>query len=233
MAFNFVHKRNVIVIGRTGSGKSTLINRIVGEELLEAKFSFSSVTKEIEQIHGTLEIDSIKYDVCFIDTVGVHDGTSSNQKSNTQIISDIKEAITKRFTSGVNLILVTLNLQQLTAQDKEMFTMLRSNFQPAFWKLAVLVFTHCDLLNEKAIKQRIQDFKGNEETKEIAKSFGDQIITVGFPSLDDIKEEHKKERMKEMKVDVGKLHNTLKKAKSVEQPTNIVVSDWPWGCIIF
>ena len=226
MAFNFVHKRNVIVIGRTGSGKSTLINQIVGQKVLEERFSFSSVTKEIEQIQGTLEIDSKKYEVCFIDTVGVHDGTSSNQKSNAQIISDIKTAITERITSGVNLILVTLNLLQLSPQDKEMFTMFRSNFKPAFWKLAVLVFTHCDLLNERAIKQRIQDFKYNEETKEIAQSFGDQIITVGFPSLDDIKEEHKQTRLEEMKVDVGKLHDALKEANSAELPKNIAVSDW-------
>ena len=110
MAFSFVPKRNVIVIGRTGSGKSTLINKVVGQSVLKAKFSFSSVTKQIEQIAGNLEIDSQTYDITFIHTVGIHDGSLYDEKSNSQIIADIKKAITDRFTTGVNLILVTLNL---------------------------------------------------------------------------------------------------------------------------
>ena len=224
MAFSFVHKRNVIVIGRTGSGKSTLINKVIGQSVLKAKFSFSSVTKQIEQIAGNLEIDSQTYDITFIDTVGIHDGSLYDEKSNSQIIADIKKAITDRFTIGVHLILVTLNLQQLSGDDKEMFKMLQSRFKPTFWKIAVLVFTHCDLLNERAIKERISDFKTNKATRDIAEKFEDRIVTVGFPSLDDIKEEHKEKREEEMKRDVGKLHDVIENAQYLQPPKHIVTS---------
>ena len=219
MAFSFVEKRNIIVIGRTGSGKSTLINQIIGIDLLTAKFSFSSVTKEIEQIAGRLVIDSQAYDVTFIDTVGINDGTSTDEKTNKRIISDMKTAITDRFTSGINLILVTLNLQQrLTAVDIAMFKLLESNFKSKFWKLSALIFTHCDLLNEGAISERKRDFITNQATKEIAAKFEDRIVTVGFPSLKDIKQEYKEKRKKEMKDDLKKVHDLIQKAKAIEPP---------------
>ena len=105
-----------------------------------------------------------------------------------------------------------------------MIKMLQSRFKPTFWKIAVLVFTHCDMLKDKAIKERISDFKTNKATRDIAEKFEDRIVTVGFPSLDDIKEEHKEKREEEMKRDVRKLHDVIENAKSLEPPKHIVTS---------
>ena len=218
--FNFVEKRNVIVIGRTGVGKSTLINKIVGKDILEARYDFVSVTKDISQISGRLKIGAIEYDISFIDTRGVNDEKAPDDPTNFQIIFDIKKAVNSRLSSGVNLILITLKLGDVRPADKRMFRLLQTNFKPTFWKLAYLVFTHCDLLNEQAIEIRKQQFKANNE---IAQKFEDRILTVGFPNEKELKEEFKESVAGPMESDVAKLHNVIKLASVAEPPDQVVL----------
>ena len=218
----YFQKRNVIIIGRTGSGKSTLVNKIVGKEIIETKFSCHA---DIKQIAGKLEIDDQPYDITLVDTIGLDYAASGRNLSNTQILTVIQEAITDRLAHGVNLILITLNLQQLSVDDIKIFEMLQPHFKPKFWKLSILILTHCDLLSETAIKERIQDFKSNKAYKEIVEKFEGRIVTVGFFSLDHIKEENKEKINKEMQRDVRKLLDIIENAHLMELPKNIVSSN--------
>lgn len=225
MSCKFIEKRNIIVIGRIGTGKSTLINKVVGKERLKAGFSFSAITEEIKQIAGKLKIDECNssFDVTFIDTVGLNDGAAHHQKTNAEIMEDIKEAITDRLSHGVNLIIITLNIEErFTSYDKELFDLLQLNFKGKFWDLSILVFTHCDRLLDKKIEERLEIFKDDRVTKEIADKFGDRIVTVGFPCSDDYDESNAEEVEKKMKRDTGKLHKCIEKAAEMELPKYII-----------
>ena len=225
---SFNEIRNVLVIGKIGSGKSTLINNTVRKDLLEARFSFSRVTRQIQQIKGTMEIDKVPYGISFIDTIGLGDAagapSSSDNFTNPQVIASINKAIKDRFKDGLNLVIITINVQAYTKDDKEMFKILQSNFKPMFWKSAVLVFTHCDGMIESAVQQRINSFKNDEQTKDIAGKFEDRIETVGFPSLVETSEDIKATIIKDMERDVKKLHERIKNAALIN-PYQEIVSD--------
>ena len=225
-SYRYVEGRNIIVIGKMGCGKTTIINKIVGKDILLAKFSFSRVTRQIDQITGKLELENATYDINFIDTIGMDDAagspTSDNNFTNPHIIASIKKALKERFKNGLNLAIVTLNLQSYTRTDIDMFEMIQSNFTPMFWKIAVLVFTHCDGMVESAVQQRINSFKNDCLTKEIAAKFEDRIITVGFPSVKDFKEELKPILERDMERDVKKLHDHIMKANLLQPYEEII-----------
>ena len=56
---------NILVIGKSGVGKSTLINAVLGKERAKTGWGTTGVTKELEIYEGTKEL-------CFrlIDTIG-------------------------------------------------------------------------------------------------------------------------------------------------------------------
>ena len=216
-----------MVIGKIGTGKTTLINNIIGKDILKAKFSFSRVTHLTEQITGKLTLGQVTYDINFIDTIGLSDAvgapSSSDNFTNPQIIESIKIAIKERFKDGLSLVIITLNLQSYTKDDKDMFKILESNFKPLFWQLAILVFTHSDGMVEREVEQRVQSFKNDEQTRAIASKFEGRIITVGFPSLEIIKEDFKESLKRDMERDVQKLHEYIKIAVTT-QPYDEVVN---------
>ena len=205
------------MIEETGCGRSTLINNIVGQTVVKAKFSFCSVTVETVQVAVRMKIHSQTYDISFIEPSARF--WKYDHMSTAKTVAPLKEAISERFTSGVNLILILVNLEDRIRLD--MFKILQSEFKPAFWKASVLIFTHCDKLYEREVEERIINFKTNKVTKAIAERFQDKMITVGFPSLDYFSEQDKERIADKMKIDVNKLHDIITSAELIMSPKQI------------
>ena len=219
---NFAKIRNVIILGKIGSGKSTIINKVLGVECVEARFSFSRVTTEIRKVSRPIEVEGEKYHVNFIDTLGIFDSKSEVKKDNEKTMTDIKEAIKTHFSGGVNLIIVTANIAMLDALDIEIFKMLEDHFKAMFWKVCILVFTHRDKINRVTVKKKICDFKENAKSKFIASKFDERIYTVGFPPAEDIRDDHKDMLLKEIPIDIDNLRKVIANAKNMEPPEAIV-----------
>ena len=226
----FVPKRSVMVIGKVGCGKSTLINKIIGgpNNVFPAKRSFHRVTDRIRQTKGKKTIDEQSYEIFFMDTIGigdaVEDPSSEPVFSNPQIIAKIKTAIKDRFKDGINLIFVTLQYNSFKEDDKDMFKILQTQFKPAFWDLAVLVITHCENIKDWMLQQYIEELKSNEPA--ILK-FKDRIVTVGFPDLEtlDVPEEVKQQYKESMKKDVKKLDKFIRDAVDLEPYVEIACEE--------
>ena len=120
---------NILVIGPTGSGKSTLINNLLGKIVAEADHGASSVTGQVELHEG--EYEGIKIRV--YDTVGFGD---TEGKSNQSIIKEIADA------GEFDLVLVCVKMVSRADKDmKNMFTILRMKLNREMWKRSVIVLT--------------------------------------------------------------------------------------------
>ena len=177
--------RNVVVLGKTGCGKSSLCNMIIGRSYKKftSATSLSSVTKSVShQITQFERKGDEPLPVAIFDTMGLFD---TSMMSNLEIMKKVKQYANKYAPSGVNLILFVFKKGRFTPEEKEVFDFIAKRFGREISGISALVITHCDAMSEKAREELVEDFRKNEVTHEIANFMKQGIYTVGFPNEDD------------------------------------------------
>ncbi|KAI8353026.1 hypothetical protein B0O80DRAFT_452933 [Mortierella sp. GBAus27b] len=134
----------LMAIGKTGQGKSSLLNKIMGTSELKASASVRAVTKGIAERTGWGRFeDSRRVLVTLADTPGLAD-TEGDDEKNIPILKEYIKSVGKRIgvtafllvfkiDSGVDMILTILTT----------FDDIMKEF-PDFWDNVILVFTGCD-----------------------------------------------------------------------------------------
>lgn len=99
-----IQKRNIVVLGKSGSGKSTIANRIVGDEVFRVARSVDGVTKRPQYEETEYCKDDILYKIKMMDTVGLFDPSRDNKA----VIREAKEFFRKNTPEGLSLVLFVL-----------------------------------------------------------------------------------------------------------------------------
>lgn len=140
----------VSIIGRPNVGKSTLLNRILGEKIVITSDKPQTTRNRIQGIHNVPDAQ-----IVFIDTPGIHQARSRLNKYMVEVaVSSIRE---------VDLILFLVEANQKPGeQEQEIIDVLAGATAPVF-----LVINKVDLTEKGAVLERIAAYKDRFPFREI------------------------------------------------------------------
>ena len=202
------NKRSVIVIGVSGSGKSTVCNKIIGDNLFEVVQGFATGTQVINCKRKEVECAQKKLEITLVDTIGLFDAHKITKDS----VSKIKNAIED--VGGLNLVLFVIKFDRLTDAEVAMMKIIDENFKIlGVGKLSAAIITACELMDAAKRSEAITSFQKDNITKAFASYMEKGIYTVGFPDTSNMHEDFIPIMDSKMKTDTQKLLKLVEDAE--------------------
>ncbi|XP_062209062.1 translocase of chloroplast 101, chloroplastic-like [Phragmites australis] len=126
---------NVLVLGKTGVGKSATINSIFGEDKSKTN-AFLPATSSVKEVTGV--VDGVKFRV--VDTPGL--GTSAmDENSNRKVLNSVKKYM-KRCPLDVILYVDRIDAQRQDANSLSLFRGITSVLGQSIWSRTIITLTY-------------------------------------------------------------------------------------------
>ncbi|KAI0494322.1 immune-associated nucleotide-binding protein 9 [Dendrobium catenatum] len=173
---------NIVIVGRTGSGKSATGNSILKREAFLTGGGVVAVTCSSE-LRGTILNDGRIVNV--IDTPGLFDSSTSAEVISEEIVKCINLA-----KDGIHVVLMVFSLQsRFITEEKVSIEIMKSIFGDKIVDYIIIVLTHGDFLEsqKKSLKDYITHFP--ESMRNIIQSFKNRVIVLDNTTKDMIKRE--------------------------------------------
>ncbi|XP_022625637.1 GTPase IMAP family member 7-like isoform X2 [Seriola dumerili] len=184
----------IVLLGKTGAGKSNLCNTIFGDDVFKINHTAKSETTKCQSENKSVNGRRIT----LIDTPGFFDTNRSEEELKPEMARCITEC-----APGPHAFLILLKVEKYTEQEQAVINNISQYFSEEAFKHAVVVFTHGDQLPEG---MKIEEyFKDNKGLCDLVEKCGDRCHVIDNKYWNN----NQQDEYRNNKVQVAELLNTI------------------------